>query len=238
MNISPARQTSTSPLRQGGSHGRARPESQAPAHEPEFLFGCRGNGDLGACLTQEYAAASSRDFVAFVHRAFCDSNPQTRSLPASHIELIASQLEDCRSVVNLPPRSLKSHSVSIAFVASRRRLRDSGRSAFAYAPQVGCSFAGRCPNGPRGVSPRRASVAPRRGWASASHDLAIVEHLTRRVAVMYLGKIVERSLTVVIYFADPPSLPARCFPPFPRLIWALDDGARPVRITPPKASLR
>jgi hypothetical protein len=43
-----------------------------------------------------------RDFVAFVHRAFCDPNPQTRSLPASHIELMASRF------VNLPPRSLKS----------------------------------------------------------------------------------------------------------------------------------
>jgi hypothetical protein len=69
-------------------------------------------------------------------------------LPASHIELMASRLEDCRSgkirplVINLPPRSLKSHSVSIAFVAWRRRVRDSGRSALAYAPQVGCSFAG------------------------------------------------------------------------------------------------
>jgi hypothetical protein len=115
------------------------------------LFGCRGDGDLDACLTQEYAALVRVDFVAFVHRAFCDPNPQTRSLPASHIELMASRLEDCRSgkirplVINLPPRSLKSHSVSIAFVAWRRRLRDSGRSALAYAPQVGCSFAGWCP---------------------------------------------------------------------------------------------
>jgi hypothetical protein len=112
------------------------------------LFGCRGDGDLDACLTQEYAALVRVDFVAFVHRAFCDLNPQTRSLPASHIELMASRLEDCRSgkirplAINLPPRSLKSHSVSIAFVAWRRRLRDSGRGALAYAPQVGCSFAG------------------------------------------------------------------------------------------------
>ena len=63
------------------------------------------------------------DLVAFIHRAFCDLNPQTRFLLAPYIELMASRLEDCRSgkirrlIVNLPPRSLKSHCVSIAFTA-------------------------------------------------------------------------------------------------------------------------
>ena len=71
----------------------------------------------------DYADLLRRDLVAFIHRAFCDLNPQTQFLPASYIELLASRLEDCRSgkiqrlIVNLPPRSLKSHSVSIAFVA-------------------------------------------------------------------------------------------------------------------------
>jgi len=70
-----------------------------------------------------YAALMRRDLVAFVHRAFCDLNPQTRFLPAPYIELMASRLEDCRKgtirrlIVNLPPRSLKSHCISIAFVA-------------------------------------------------------------------------------------------------------------------------
>lgn len=63
------------------------------------------------------------DFVAFVHRAFVELNPQTQFLPAPYIDLLASRLEDCRSgktrrlIVNLPPRSLKSHCVSISFIA-------------------------------------------------------------------------------------------------------------------------
>jgi predicted phage terminase large subunit-like protein len=75
-------------------------------------------------LPQEYAALLRRDLVGFVHRSFCELNPQTRFLPAPYIELMASRLEDCRLgkirrlIVNLPPRSLKSHCVSIAFVAS------------------------------------------------------------------------------------------------------------------------
>src|SRR5271155_2218907 len=71
----------------------------------------------------DYADLLRRDLVAFVHRAFCDLNPQTPFLPARYIELMASRLEDCRSgkirrlIVNLPPRSLKSHCVSITFNA-------------------------------------------------------------------------------------------------------------------------
>jgi hypothetical protein len=70
-----------------------------------------------------YAALLRRDLVAFVHRAFCELNPQTRFLRAPYIELLAARLEDCRKgkirrlIVNLPPRGLKSHSCSIAFVA-------------------------------------------------------------------------------------------------------------------------
>ena len=71
----------------------------------------------------DYAALLRSDLVAFIHRAFCDLNPQTLFMPAPYIELMASRLEDCRSgkirrlIVNLPPRSLKSHSASIAFIA-------------------------------------------------------------------------------------------------------------------------
>jgi predicted phage terminase large subunit-like protein len=71
----------------------------------------------------DYAAMMRNDLVAFIHRAFCDLNPQTLFLPAPYIELMASRLEDCRLgrirrlIINLPPRSLKSHCSSIAFVA-------------------------------------------------------------------------------------------------------------------------
>ena len=71
----------------------------------------------------DYAALLRSDLVAFIHRAFCDLNPQTLFMPAPYIELMASRLEDCRSgksrrlIINLPPRSLKSHCVSIAFAA-------------------------------------------------------------------------------------------------------------------------
>src|ERR1700722_11184614 len=71
----------------------------------------------------DYGALLRGDLVAFIHRAFCDLNPQTLFMAAPYIELMASHLEDCRSgksrrlIINLPPRSLKSHCVSIAFAA-------------------------------------------------------------------------------------------------------------------------
>ncbi len=71
----------------------------------------------------DYAALLRNDLVAFIHRAFCDLNPQTLFRQAAYIELLASRLEDCRAgrvrrlIVNLPPRSLKSHCCSIAFSA-------------------------------------------------------------------------------------------------------------------------
>ena len=71
----------------------------------------------------DYAALLRNDLVAFIHRAFCDLNPQTLFRQAAYIELLASRLEDCRAgrvrrlIVNLPPRSLKSHCCSIAFIA-------------------------------------------------------------------------------------------------------------------------
>src|SRR3984885_4982267 len=71
----------------------------------------------------DYAALLRSDLVAFIHRAFCDLNPQTLFMPAPYIELMASRREDCRSskirrlIINFPPRSLKSHCASIAFIA-------------------------------------------------------------------------------------------------------------------------
>jgi hypothetical protein len=45
----------------------------------------------------DYAALLRTDFAAFIHRSFCDLNPQTRFLQAPYIQLMASRLEDCRS---------------------------------------------------------------------------------------------------------------------------------------------
>ncbi len=44
----------------------------------------------------DYAVLLRGDLVAFIHRAFCDLNPQTLFMPAPYIELMASHLEDCR----------------------------------------------------------------------------------------------------------------------------------------------
>jgi hypothetical protein len=71
----------------------------------------------------EYASILRNDFVAFVEKSFHELNPETTYLSNWHIELIAAALEECRMgkltrlIINVPPRSLKSHMVSIAFVA-------------------------------------------------------------------------------------------------------------------------
>jgi hypothetical protein len=61
--------------------------------------------------------------MSFIERSFYELNPQTPFFGAPYIELMASKLEACRRgkikrlIINLPPRQLKSHSASIAFVA-------------------------------------------------------------------------------------------------------------------------
>jgi predicted phage terminase large subunit-like protein len=71
----------------------------------------------------EYECILRHDFVSFVERSFYELNPQTILLTSPHMELVASKLESCRQgkskrlIINLPPRSLKSHTISIAFVA-------------------------------------------------------------------------------------------------------------------------
>ena len=58
-----------------------------------------------------------------MHRAFLELNPQGVFLPNWHLEVLAAKLEDVRLgrckrlIINIPPRSLKSHAASIAFVA-------------------------------------------------------------------------------------------------------------------------
>jgi predicted phage terminase large subunit-like protein len=64
------------------------------------------------------------DLMSFIERSFLELNPEARFSSSPYLELMASKLELCRRgklrrlIVNLPPRSLKSHSVSVAFVAS------------------------------------------------------------------------------------------------------------------------
>jgi predicted phage terminase large subunit-like protein len=64
------------------------------------------------------------DLMSFIERSFLELNPEARFSSSPYLERMASKLELCRRgklrrlIVNLPPRSLKSHSVSVAFVAS------------------------------------------------------------------------------------------------------------------------
>jgi hypothetical protein len=72
---------------------------------------------------EEYLFILRRDLTSFIERSFYELNPQTRLLLGPHIEVIATKLESCRQgkikrlIINLPPRQLKSHSASVAFVA-------------------------------------------------------------------------------------------------------------------------
>jgi predicted phage terminase large subunit-like protein len=56
-------------------------------------------------------------------RSFLELNPQTKFLSNWHIEVIAAELEACRLgkttrlIINVPPRSLKSHGASVALPA-------------------------------------------------------------------------------------------------------------------------
>jgi predicted phage terminase large subunit-like protein len=71
----------------------------------------------------EYQFILRRDLTSFIERSFYELNPQTRFIAGPHIEMMAAKLEACRQgkirrlIINLPPRNLKSHCVSIAFVA-------------------------------------------------------------------------------------------------------------------------
>ena len=71
----------------------------------------------------ELSALVRTDFGAFIERSFYDLNPETLYFPNWHIEVIARELEKCRRgettrlIINVPPRSLKSHCASVAFPA-------------------------------------------------------------------------------------------------------------------------
>ena len=66
---------------------------------------------------------AKNDLTTFIEGSFYTLNPQSAFVHSPHLEVIASKLEACRAgacrrlIINLPPRSLKSHSVTVAFVA-------------------------------------------------------------------------------------------------------------------------
>ena len=72
---------------------------------------------------EEIQAVLRQSLSAFIERSFMELNPETRYVPADHIDVLATKLEQCRRgeikrlIVNLPPRSLKSHSATVAFPA-------------------------------------------------------------------------------------------------------------------------
>lgn len=71
----------------------------------------------------EYKAVLRNDLMAFTERSFAELNPETTFLYGPYLEVMTERLDCCRRgelrrlIVNLPPRSLKSHTVSVAFVA-------------------------------------------------------------------------------------------------------------------------
>lgn len=73
--------------------------------------------------TEQYRALLRQDLMSFIQAAFHELNPDKKFVSSAHLEVIASKLQACwegkirRLIINLPPRSLKSHSVSVAFVA-------------------------------------------------------------------------------------------------------------------------
>jgi predicted phage terminase large subunit-like protein len=72
---------------------------------------------------EEYRLILKQDLTSFIERSFLELNPAATFSSNWHLQVLAAKLELCRQgklrrlIVNLPPRSLKSHSVSVAFVA-------------------------------------------------------------------------------------------------------------------------
>ena len=74
-------------------------------------------------IVRDYAAILRSDFYGFLERSFYELNPVTVFKDNWHIEVLAYELERVRLgetkrlIINVPPRSLKSHCASIAFPA-------------------------------------------------------------------------------------------------------------------------
>ena len=115
------------------------------------LQGLRKEKTMATMTKAEFHVALRMDFAAFVERSFYELNPQTDYLHNWHIEVIAEALEQCRTgklrrlIINVPPRSLKSHMASIAFPAYLLGRDPSSRIICAsYAQDLADKLAGDC----------------------------------------------------------------------------------------------
>ena len=76
-----------------------------------------------ALSADEYKVILRNDLTCFIERSFYELNSQKEFIAGQYIELLASALERCRTgktrrlIINLPPRTLKSHAASVAFPA-------------------------------------------------------------------------------------------------------------------------
>jgi hypothetical protein len=72
---------------------------------------------------REYEALCRNDLYTLMHRGFCELNPKSTFSHNWHNELVTAKLEACRTgaitrlIVNVPPRSLKSHAAAVCFPA-------------------------------------------------------------------------------------------------------------------------
>ena len=72
---------------------------------------------------REFRSLLKNNLLAFIEASFIELNPETEFSLNWHLEMIAEALLDCfhgrtkRLIINVPPRSLKSHCVSVAFIA-------------------------------------------------------------------------------------------------------------------------
>jgi predicted phage terminase large subunit-like protein len=151
----------------------------------------------------EYRFILARDLMSFVERSFHELHPQRPFLPAPYIEMIAAKLEACRRgemnrlIVNLPPRSLKSHCASVAFVAWYLGHHPAGHAICAsYGQDLSDKFARDC----RIVMNStwyRGLFATRLSERQAAHDFKTTEQGTR-LATSVGGVLTGRGADLII----------------------------------------
>lgn len=154
-------------------------------------------------MTPDYAAILQRDLMSFIERPFYELNPKTVLQTSPHIELIASRLEACRKgeisrlIINLPPRHLKSHCVSVAFPAWWLAHHPAAHIICAsYGQDLADKFARDC----RRVMASawyRTLFKTRLADRQAAHDFATAEQGTR-MATSVGGVLTGRGADLII----------------------------------------